>query len=150
MANRYLIDININDTLPDVIRKTNHNFRAMTGSQTKMSNSRIRNESSDLQDEVDRKANASDLSAVAYSGEYSDILNAPDPVDPDNFAEVAFSGDYDDLINKPTITEPVYGSNPPVSSTVVIAGDNSFDDLGMKHLANTEIQDIINLVDSTT
>jgi len=64
-------------------------------------------------------------------------------------ASVALSNDYSDLDNKPTITEPVYLSDPPATSTVVISGDNSFDDLGMKRLTNLEIQDIINLVDST-
>jgi hypothetical protein len=63
--------------------------------------------------------------------------------------QIVASKNYDKLINKPTITEPVYLANPPETNTVVIQGDNSFDDLGMKHLSNVELQDIINLVEST-
>ena len=46
MARQYLIDININDTLQDVIRKCNHNFR-MT--RSKIQNTAIR----DLSEDVD-------------------------------------------------------------------------------------------------
>lgn len=50
---------------------------------------------------------------------------------------------YNNLTNKPTITEPIYGTNPAQYSTVVIQGDQTFDDLGMHPLTNTEINDLI-------
>ena len=40
---------------------------------------------------------STDLSAVAYSGDYDDLTNKP------TLATVATTGDYDDLLNKPTI-----------------------------------------------
>ena len=46
---------------------------------------------------LEGKADDADLSAVAKSGEYTDLLHLP------NLANVATSGDYADLSNKPTI-----------------------------------------------
>ena len=50
MAQQYLIDIGMNDTLEDVIRKCNHNFRVSNASQTRQSSSKIRSVSGDVDD----------------------------------------------------------------------------------------------------
>lgn|GEM_PF-5892353 len=75
------------------------------------------------------KANTTDLAAVAFSGDYEDLVNAPPggdgggPVDwgdVDNkpeFADVAFSGDYADLINVPA------GGGSSVNPTVLNAAN---------------------------
>jgi len=44
MANGYLIEINPNDTLEDVIRKCNHNFKITNSSQTRQMKSSVRQE----------------------------------------------------------------------------------------------------------
>ena len=46
---------------------------------------------------LEGKADDADLSVVAKSGEYADLLHLP------NLSNVATSGDYSDLINKPTV-----------------------------------------------
>ena len=53
----------------------------------------------DLQNALDQKANISNLSDVAISGDYDDLIDKP----------TLFSGDYNDLTNKPTI--PVVPTN---------------------------------------
>lgn len=55
------------------------------------------NNQSDLQLELDAKADTSSLSAVATSGSYTDLSNTP------NLATVATSGSYNDLTNKPNL-----------------------------------------------
>lgn len=55
------------------------------------------NNQSDLQLELDAKADTSSLSAVATSGSYEDLTNTP------NLATVATSGSYTDLINTPNL-----------------------------------------------
>jgi hypothetical protein len=47
------------------------------------------------------KANTSDLSTVATSGDYDDLTNKPE------LSEVATSGSYDDLTDKPTIDNEI-------------------------------------------
>lgn len=42
MANQYIVNIGMNDTLPDVIRKSNHNFRLINANQTKQTMLSIR------------------------------------------------------------------------------------------------------------
>ena len=44
MANTYLIEIGINDTLPDVVRKCNSNFRSLSANQTQHTKQGIRRE----------------------------------------------------------------------------------------------------------
>jgi hypothetical protein len=55
------------------------------------------NNQSDLQLELDTKADTSSLSAVATSGSYTDLINTP------NLATVATSGSYNDLTSKPNL-----------------------------------------------
>lgn len=55
------------------------------------------NNQSDLQLELDTKADTSSLSTVATSGSYTDLSNTP------NLATVATSGSYNDLTNKPNL-----------------------------------------------
>lgn len=52
------------------------------------------------------KANVADLSQVAFTGDYDDLIDKPDLsiyAQSSNLATVATTGDYDDLIDKPTI-----------------------------------------------
>lgn len=51
------------------------------------------------------------LADVAYSGEYSDLLNAP------NLATVATSGSYNDLSNKPTIPPTIQYADVTTATT---------------------------------
>lgn len=53
--------------------------------------------------------------------------------------------DYNDLINKPKIREKIYGSDPVEYTTVEVSGTKSFDDLGMKSLTNSEINDLVDI-----
>ena len=55
------------------------------------------------------------------------------------------TSNYNDLLNKPKIREKIYGSDPVAYSTVEISGTKSFDDLGMKNLTNSEINELIDI-----
>lgn len=57
MANSYIIDIGMNDSLQDVVRKSNHNFRTIYGSQSKAMQIMQRDGS--------------------FSGDYNDLINKP-------------------------------------------------------------------------
>ena len=54
MARQYLIDININDTLQDVIRKCNHNFRM--ASRSRIQTTALRDLSEDVEGALDNLA----------------------------------------------------------------------------------------------
>lgn len=82
-------------------------------------------------EEADEKfAESSSLSAVATSGDYTDLTNTP------SLASVATSGDYDDLLDKPSLatvaTSGDYNDliNKPSLSTVATSG--SYADLTSK------------------
>lgn len=53
MANTYLIDLGINDTLPDVVRKCNQNFRTITSNQ----NRNLKQESTRTGQQIDNITN---------------------------------------------------------------------------------------------
>ena len=52
MANGYLIDINSNDNLSDVIRKCNYNFRITNANQTRQTRSSIRDSNTEISEEL--------------------------------------------------------------------------------------------------
>ena len=85
---------------------------------------------------------SSDLSTVAFSGDFDDLLNKPtmsDYVEFSDLSTVATTGDYDDLLNKPTIPAAQVNAdwnassgvaeilNKPSLSTVATSG--SYNDL---------------------
>ena len=73
------------------------------------------NNQTDLQLELDTKADTSSLSAVATSGSYEDLTNTP------NLATVATSGSYTDLSNTPNLaTVATSGSYTDLSNTPAI------------------------------
>lgn len=94
-----------------------------------------------LQTELDGKAETIDLSDIAISGSYTDLVDAP------TYATVAITGSYLDLANKPTIPAAQVSANwtsssgvtqilnKPVLATVATTG--SYDDLTNKPLGGT-------------
>jgi hypothetical protein len=80
------------DILPQITRDILPRSDAMWGFITGDINNQ-----SDLQLELDTKADTSSLSAVATSGSYTDLSNTP------NLATVATSGSYNDLTSKPNL-----------------------------------------------
>ena len=71
---------------------------------------------------LNQKANKSELSTVATSGDYDDLTNKPDLSDfvtDSELATVATTGDYDDLTDKPTIPdEPIISDTQPSTGSV--------------------------------
>ena len=78
----------------------------------------------DLQAELNTKANISSLSAVATSGSYTDLTNKP------NLAAVATSGSYNDLSNTPNLA--------------AVATSGSYNDLTNKPTIPTKTSDLTN------
>lgn len=78
----------------------------------------------DLQAELNTKANISSLSAVATSGSYTDLTNKP------NLAAVATSGSYNDLSNTPNLA--------------AVATSGSYNDLTNKPAIPTKTSDLTN------
>ena len=104
------------------------------------------NNQSDLQLELNTKADTSSLSAVATSGSYTDLINTPnlatvatsgsynDLTSKPNLASVAVTGSYNSLINKPSIptktSELTNDSSFVVSSSLAsVATSGSYTDL---------------------
>lgn len=120
MASQYVIDLGYNDDLTTVIKKVNHNFKAITGQQAKQAQidasdytdliaSLVGQAVDDLVDMINHEAN------LRASGD-QDLENSIETVD-DKFddytktadlATIATSGSYDDLVNAPEI--PVDGA----------------------------------------
>ena len=100
------------------------------------------NNQSDLQLELDAKADTSSLSAVATSGSYEDLTNTP------NLATVATSGSYTDLINTPNLaTVATSGSYTDLSNTpnlATVATSGSYTDLSNKPAIPTKTSDLTN------
>lgn len=120
MASQYVIDLGYNDDLTTVIKKVNHNFKAITGQQAKQAQidagdytdliaSLVGQAVDDLVDMINHEA-------YLRSGADQDLENAIETVDDKfddytktvDFATVATSGNYDDLVNAPEI--PVNGA----------------------------------------
>lgn len=78
----------------------------------------------DLQAELNTKANISSLSTVATSGSYTDLTNKP------NLAAVATSGSYNDLSNTPNLA--------------AVATSGSYNDLTNKPAIPTKTSDLTN------
>lgn len=106
MASQYVIDLGYNDDLTTVIKKVNHNFKAVIGQQTKQA--QIDSEDAanivaqivgdavdDLVDQIEHEA---DLREAADD----DLEDAIETLD-NSLATVATTGDYNDLINQPVI-----------------------------------------------
>lgn len=87
-----------------------------------------------LTDQLNAKANSSDLAAVATSGAYSDLSGTP------TLATVATSGSYNDLSNKPTL-----GTAAAKDSTNAVTSDST--DLVESGAVYTEIQTLESDVD---
>lgn len=123
MARKFLIDIGLNDTLENVIRKVNYNFRLISGDAEKQTSLIINDATQAIQTELNNKADVVDLSNVAFSGSYTDLSDRP------NLSSVATSGDYDDLLDKPSLaavaTSGDYSDllNSPNLATVATSGD---------------------------
>ena len=83
-------------------------FSHVSSEMTKV-NSSISSSISAVKTLVEAKASVDDLSQVAFTGNYNDLLNKPSTVSRDDLSQVAFTGNYNDLLNKPsTLT-----STPP-------------------------------------
>lgn len=107
MASQYVIDLGYNDDLQTVIKKVNHNFKAVMGQQSKQAQidagdaaevvaDIVGDAVEDLVGQIENEANArthadedledaietlqQSLAAVAFSGDYNDLINTPDPV----------------------------------------------------------------------
>ena len=123
MARKFLIDIGLNDTLENVIRKVNYNFRLISGDTEKQTSLIVNDATQAIQTELNNKADIVDLSGVAFSGSYTDLSDKP------NLSSVAVSGDYTDLLNTPNLatvaTSGDYNdlSNNPNLATVATSGD---------------------------
>lgn len=90
-----------------------------------------------LTDQLNAKANSSDLAAVATSGAYSDLSGKP------TLATVATSGSYNDLSNKPTL-----GSAAAKGSTNAVTSGST--DLVESGAVYTEIQTLSNQVSNSS
>ena len=89
--------------------------------------------------ELNKKANLSDLSTVAITGDYIDLNNKPDlSVYPEieDLSDVSFTGDYNDLSNTPTL-----GS---------VASTNNYNDLDNKPIIPSKTSQLDNDSDFIT
>jgi microcystin-dependent protein len=107
-----------------------------------------------LQSDMTLKANRSELSAVATTGSYYDILNLPifstvatsgsynDLLNLPNFATVATTGSYNDLLNTPTLFGGSYNdlTDKPVLADVATTG--SYNDLLDKPVFAAALDDL--------
>lgn len=73
---------------------------------------------------VGQKANSADLSAVSWTGNYSDLTGKPTIPTLPTLSTVATTGSYNDLSNKPTI--------PTLPSLATVATSGSYNDLSNK------------------
>lgn len=145
MANQYLIEIGMNDSLQDVIRKANHNFKSVSGSQAKTAQGQLRNTVDGIQVEMqqalDEKVDAGDLATVAFTGDYDDLDNKLEIEEIsdqeihdlwDGFTPSPAPGpggttDYSQLTNKPSI------------EGTTLVGDLELEDIGVSSLGNAKI-----------
>ena len=96
----------------------------------------------DLQAELNTKANISSLSTVATSGSYTDLTNTP------NLAVVATSGSYNDLSNTPNLatvaTTGAYSDLNGTPNLAAVATSGSYNDLSNKPTIPTKTSDLTN------
>ena len=118
MAQQYLVDIGMHDSLDDIIRKCNHNFRTMSSSQKRQSRNELRTGINDLDEAInaelttmgDRLTEEAEIrleTDVHLQGEIDEII-----------AEGGTS-DYNRLRNKPSIED------------VQLIGNKTFPQLGI-------------------
>lgn len=110
MAQQYLVDIGMHDSLDDIIRKCNHNFRTMSSSQRRQTKNDVRNLSNDVAD------NISGLEDMI-----SDEAETRQEADEELYELIQQSAttDYEHLDNKPSI------------ESVTLVGDKTFPQLGI-------------------
>ena len=104
MASQYVIDLGYNDDLTTVIKKVNHNFKAIVGQQSKQAQIDAGDATEIIAgvvgDAVDDLVDLIDHEADLRAGADQDLENAIETLQ-QSLAAVAFSGDYNDLVNTP-------------------------------------------------
>jgi hypothetical protein len=123
MAQQYLVDINMNDDIGDVIRKVNHNFRMVGSAQRKQSQIALRNTDSSIREDLGEAISDVQEAADDAAGLAQDAMDLAEEA-----LDTAQSmNDYETLINKPQIE----------GNTLI--GDQTFAALGMVRITNTEL-----------
>lgn len=104
MASQYVIDLGYNDDLTTVIKKVNHNFKAVVGQQSKQAQIDAGDATEIVAgvvgDAVDDLVSMINHEADLRAGGDQDLENAIETLQ-QSLAAVAFSGDYNDLVNTP-------------------------------------------------
>lgn len=104
MASQYVIDLGYNDDLTTVIKKVNHNFKAVVGQQSKQAQIDAGDATEIIAgvvgDAVDGLVDLINHEADLRAGGDQDLENAIETLQ-QSLAAVAFSGDYNDLVNTP-------------------------------------------------
>lgn len=104
MASQYVIDLGYNDDLTTVIKKVNHNFKAVVGQQSKQAQIDAGDTTEIVAgvvgDAVDDLVNLINHEADLRADGDQDLENAIETLQ-QSLAAVAFSGDYNDLVNTP-------------------------------------------------
>lgn len=98
MANVY--NIEFNDTNENMIRKLNHNFKAIANNQSARTDKRIRLTTDSLVEDINEAFDEVEDEIQAVDDKFANYTMTTD------LAAVALSNDYADLDNKPTIPEP--------------------------------------------
>lgn len=118
MAQQYLVDIGMNDSLVDVVRKCNHNFRTMSASQRRQSRVELRTGLDDLDEAINQElTQISNQLGEEASTRFNEDTRLQGEID-EIIAEGGTS-DYNKLRNKPKI------------ESVTLQGDKSFPELGI-------------------
>lgn len=105
MASQYVIDLGYNDDLTTVIKKVNHNFKAVVGQQSKQAQIEAGDATEIVAgvvgDAVDGLVDLINHEADLRADGDQDLENAIETLQ-QSLAAVAFSGDYNDLVNTPS------------------------------------------------
>ena len=127
MAQQYLVDIGMHDSLDDIIRKCNHNFRTMSSSQRRQSRAELRTGLDDLDETINQE-----LTQISNQlGEEASIRFNEDTRLQGEIDEIIAEGgtsDYNRLRNKPSI------------EGVTLVGNKSFEQLGLGAAAGEHLE----------
>lgn len=97
MSNKYLIDIGMNDSLQDVIRKSNRNFRMISSDQTRQGRSELRTEIGNVDDALAAEAEARSQADFRIDEAIDDIRDQISHIDPS--VDSLTDEEIDEIIN---------------------------------------------------
>lgn len=90
MANSFLIELGINDSLADVVRKCNNNFKRISSDQSRIAKQSVRQEASRTDEALKSEADRIDKALAGAIGEINQaIANGLKTID-DKVSEIEF------------------------------------------------------------